>query len=57
MDDIPANTTISGTPALVHRQALREQAAARRIPEVIVEMRKLQDEVATLKKLLADGKA
>jgi hypothetical protein len=43
---------MSGTPALPHRQSLREQAAMRRLPDLVVQMRKLQEEVASLRKKL-----
>jgi UDP-3-O-[3-hydroxymyristoyl] glucosamine N-acyltransferase len=48
--DFPANTTVSGLPALPHRQSLREQAALRRLPDLIVQVRKLQELVESLKK-------
>jgi UDP-3-O-[3-hydroxymyristoyl] glucosamine N-acyltransferase len=47
--DVDPNTTVSGTPALPHRQSLREQAALRRLPDLIVQVRKLQEEVDRLK--------
>ena len=43
---------MSGTPALPHRQSLREQAAMRRLPDLVVQMRKLQEQVEELKKKL-----
>ena len=46
--DIPAGQTVSGTPALPHRQSLREQAAFRQLPELIVQVRKLQEEIDRL---------
>ncbi len=49
-NDIKPNTIVSGTPALPHRQNLREQAALRRLPALLDEMRKLQAEVEELKK-------
>ncbi len=51
-EDIPAKSIVSGTPALPHRQSLREQAALRRLPELVVQFRKLQVEIETLKKNL-----
>jgi UDP-3-O-[3-hydroxymyristoyl] glucosamine N-acyltransferase len=42
-DDVPAHTVVSGMPALPHRQTLREQAALRRLPDLVVQVRKLQD--------------
>ncbi len=47
---VPPRTTVSGMPALPHRQSLREQAALRRLPELIVQVRKLQEELDSLKK-------
>jgi len=53
-NDIKPNTIVSGTPALPHRQNLREQAALRRLPALLDEMRKLQAEVALLKKSIEE---
>jgi UDP-3-O-[3-hydroxymyristoyl] glucosamine N-acyltransferase len=52
-EDVAAKTTVSGVPALPHRQTLREQGSLRRLPEIITELRKLQEEVETLKEQLA----
>jgi UDP-3-O-[3-hydroxymyristoyl] glucosamine N-acyltransferase len=52
-NDLPAKTTVSGMPALPHRQSLREQAALRHLPELRVHVRKLQEELDELKKSLA----
>lgn len=49
VEDISPKQAISGLPALPHRQALREQAALRRLPELLVQIRKLQEEVEQLK--------
>jgi UDP-3-O-[3-hydroxymyristoyl] glucosamine N-acyltransferase len=49
-EDVDAKTIVSGTPALPHRQSLREQAAFRRLPDLITQVRKMQDEIDTLKK-------
>ena len=46
--DIPANTIVSGMPALPHRQSLREQAAFRKLPELLVQMRKFQEQFETM---------
>jgi UDP-3-O-[3-hydroxymyristoyl] glucosamine N-acyltransferase len=48
-NDVPPKTTISGMPALPHRQSLREQAALRRLPELIVQVRKMQEELEALR--------
>ena len=52
--DVLPKTIVSGTPALPHRQSLREQGALRRLPELDVQVRKLEDEIAALKKTLAE---
>lgn len=48
-EDVDANAVVSGLPALPHRQSLREQGALRRLPELVTQMRKLQEEVNRLK--------
>ena len=50
MEDVPPKQIVSGIPALPHRQNLREQAALRRLPELIAQMRKMQTELEELKK-------
>ena len=55
-DDVPAGQSVQGIPALPRRQWLREQAALRRLPELIVQVRKLQEEVAALRGQQAEGK-
>ena len=52
MDDVAPKTIVSGLPAIPHRQTLREQAALRRLPDLVVQVRKLQSELAELKKSL-----
>lgn len=47
-ENVPARTIVSGIPALPHRQSLREQAALRRLPELVTQMRKLQEQVNQL---------
>ena len=49
-EDIASKSVVSGTPALPHRQSLREQAALRRLPDLVVQVRKLQEEIDALKK-------
>jgi UDP-3-O-[3-hydroxymyristoyl] glucosamine N-acyltransferase len=49
IEDVAPKQAVSGLPALPHRQALREQGAIRRLPELLVQMRKLQEEVEKLK--------
>jgi UDP-3-O-[3-hydroxymyristoyl] glucosamine N-acyltransferase len=48
-EDVPPKAIVSGTPALPHRQSLREQAALRRLPDLVTQVRKLQEEIAALK--------
>jgi UDP-3-O-[3-hydroxymyristoyl] glucosamine N-acyltransferase len=48
MDDVEPKTTVSGVPALPHRQTLREQAAIRRLPDLVVLVRKLEERLAAL---------
>ncbi len=48
-EDVPAKTVVSGLPALPHRQSLREQAALRRLPDLVVQARKLQETINTLR--------
>jgi UDP-3-O-[3-hydroxymyristoyl] glucosamine N-acyltransferase len=49
-EDVEPKTIVSGLPALPHRQTLREQAALRRLPELVTQVRKLQEELEQLKK-------
>jgi UDP-3-O-[3-hydroxymyristoyl] glucosamine N-acyltransferase len=48
-EDVDAKMTVSGMPALPHRQTLREQAALRRLPDLVAQVRKLQEEIEKLK--------
>jgi UDP-3-O-[3-hydroxymyristoyl] glucosamine N-acyltransferase len=48
-DNVPPHTVVSGMPALPHRQTLREQAALRRLPDLVVQVRKLQDDMKDCK--------
>jgi UDP-3-O-[3-hydroxymyristoyl] glucosamine N-acyltransferase len=54
-EDVPAKTIVSGTPALPHRQSLREQGALRDLPDLRNRVKQLQEQVETLKKLI-EGK-
>jgi UDP-3-O-[3-hydroxymyristoyl] glucosamine N-acyltransferase len=49
MDDVEPGVMVLGLPALPHRQMLREQAALRRLPDLIAQVRKLQEELEQLK--------
>jgi len=48
MEDVEPKAVVSGLPALPHRQSLREQAAFRRLPDLVVQVRKLQEQVNQL---------
>jgi UDP-3-O-[3-hydroxymyristoyl] glucosamine N-acyltransferase len=50
MEDVDPKSIVSGLTALPHRQSLREQAALRRLPNLVVEVRKLKEELEALKK-------
>ena len=52
MEDVEAKSIVSGMPAFPHRQSLREQAALRRLPEIVTTLRKLQEEIEKYKKQL-----
>ena len=49
-DDVEPKMVISGMPALAHRQNLREQGAIRRLPELLVELRKVQELIEKYRK-------
>ena len=49
-EDVDPKTIVSGLPALPHRQSLREQAALRRLPDLVVQVRKLQEQLDELRK-------
>ena len=49
-EDVDPKTVVSGVPALPHRQTLREQAALRRLPDLVVQVRKLQEALEKLQK-------
>ncbi len=51
--DVAPGQTVSGMPALPHRQSLREQAALRHLPALRDEVRRLQEQVADLQRHLA----
>ncbi|HET6249945.1 MAG TPA: UDP-3-O-(3-hydroxymyristoyl)glucosamine N-acyltransferase [Tepidisphaeraceae bacterium] len=54
-EDVPPGQIYSGTPAIPHRQSLREQKAMRRLPDLIVQLRELQHQVDAMKKKLGEG--
>lgn len=47
-EDVDPKAIVSGMPALPHRQSLREQAALRRLPDLVVQVRKLEERLAQL---------
>ncbi len=47
--DVDPKAIVSGMPALPHRQSLREQAAFRHLPELVVQVRKMAEEIERLK--------
>lgn len=49
-NDVPAGTMVSGTPALPHRQSLREHAALRDLPVLRTQVRKMQEQLDQLKR-------
>jgi len=51
-EDVESKSIVSGTPALPHRQSLREQAALRRLPHLVVQVRELQEQIEELRKRL-----
>lgn len=48
-EDVEPRTIVSGTPALPHRQSLREQGSLRRLPGLFDQVKKLQEEINRLK--------
>lgn len=48
-DDVPPKTIVSGTPAIQHRQNLREIGAVHRLPELLSEFNKLKQEFEAFK--------
>jgi UDP-3-O-[3-hydroxymyristoyl] glucosamine N-acyltransferase len=51
-NDVAGGMIVSGMPALPHRQSLREQAAIRRLPDLVTQVRKLQEEINQLRSQL-----
>jgi UDP-3-O-[3-hydroxymyristoyl] glucosamine N-acyltransferase len=54
-EDVPAKTIVSGTPALPHRQSLREQAALRDLPDLRSRVKQLKDQLDALEKKLGQS--
>ncbi len=53
--DTDAGETVSGWPAVPHKRWLREQAALRRLPDAITELRDLKKRLAALEAKLGTG--
>ena len=51
--DVPPGEIVSGMPALPHRQSLRENAAMRRLPDLVIQVRKLEEEMKQLRAQLS----
>lgn len=49
MGDVEAKAVMSGMPAQPHRQAVREELAIRRLPELIQQVKELREEIEKLK--------
>jgi UDP-3-O-[3-hydroxymyristoyl] glucosamine N-acyltransferase len=49
MNDVPNKSMVSGIPAAPHRQWLREQAALKRLPDLIQQVRHLQTQLKKAK--------
>ncbi len=47
-ENVDPKSIVSGMPALPHRQSLREQAALRRLPDLVVQVRKLEEQLRKL---------
>lgn len=47
--DVPPATAVGGAPAVLNRQFLREQAALRHLPDLIRQVRKIQEELKMAK--------
>jgi UDP-3-O-[3-hydroxymyristoyl] glucosamine N-acyltransferase len=52
MEDVGPRQVVSGLPALPHRQSLREQAALRRLPDLVTQFRRMQEEIGRIKAVL-----
>lgn len=48
--DVEPKAIVSGLPALPHRQALREQAALRHLPDLLRQLKEIRAEIEELKK-------
>ncbi len=46
--DVPPKAIVSGVPAIPHRQFWREQAALRRLPDLVVQVRKLRERLEAI---------
>lgn len=55
MEDVEPRAVVSGLPALPHRQSLREQGALRKLPDLVVQVRKLTERLEKLEARGADA--
>jgi len=53
--DMPPGSQLSGIPAQTHKQELRNQAATRKLPEILQELSELQKRVQELETILKDS--
>jgi UDP-3-O-[3-hydroxymyristoyl] glucosamine N-acyltransferase len=54
LSDLPAGSVSSGTPAYSHKENLRVEAAARKLPELLREMRQLRQRLSALEESKGD---
>ena len=54
VEDVEPKQVVSGLPAIPHRQTLREQGALRHLPELRIQVKKLQEEVERLRAQLGE---
>lgn len=55
--DVPAGSFVAGIPAVDHREWKRAQAALRKLPELVAELRELRERLAALEKDSGEGDA
>jgi UDP-3-O-[3-hydroxymyristoyl] glucosamine N-acyltransferase len=55
--DVPANSFVSGWPAIEHAEDMRQQAYLRRMPALVVHVRQLEERLDELESRLAQGGA
>ncbi len=50
--DVPSKSTLVGVPAIPHRQFFKQQAALARLPDLLVQFRKMQEELRRLQAIV-----